>query len=449
MNPEDLSLLEAASAIRSGTLSPLEYVRSLLARIDQLDSRVQAWATVDREAVLAEAKQCEAEARQKQFRGPLHGIPVGIKDIFYTKGLRTTMGSVLFKDFVPDRDAEAVSRLRNAGAIILGKTVTTMFANLDPGPTRNPWNLNHTPGGSSSGSAAAVAARMCPAAIGTQTVGSVGRPGAFNGVVTIVPTQKTISLNGVFPLAWSLDHAGIFGRSVEDVEAMMDSLAQVEPMDHVAQWETGPSTSTAPSGKFRIGIVRDFFHEHATSETRATIDALAHKLAGSGFEVDEARLPEVFALSQPILRMIVRTEAASNHEKLFSRAPETYGPKLRTLIETGMLVEGVDYLRASRLRTRYQRAMAKLFDDFDALLTPAARGTAPEGIGSTGDPVMNGPWTLADFPTMTLPCALGGNGLPLGVQLSAPPFQERSLLELGKIVEAVVGFNSKPDITAA
>ena len=446
MNPEDLSLVEAASAIRSGTLSPLEYVRSLLARIDQLDSRVQAWVTVDREAVLAEAKQCEAEARKQQFRGPLHGIPVGIKDIFYTKGLRTTMGSVLFKDFVPDHDAEAVSRLRNAGAIILGKTVTTMFANLDPGPTRNPWNLNHTPGGSSSGSAAAVAARMCPAAIGTQTVGSVGRPGAFNGLVTIMPTQKTISLKGVFPLAWSLDHAGIFGRSVEDVEAMMDSLSQVEPMDHVARMETG---ATTPTGKFRIGIIRGFFYEHASDETRAMNDALAHKLAGSGFEVDEAHPPEVFDLSPQILRMIVRTEAASNHEKLFNNAPETYGPKLRALIETGMLVEGVDYLRARRLRTRYQRAMAKLFDDFDALLTPAARGTAPEGIGSTGDPVMNGPWTLADFPTMTLPCALGSNGLPLGVQFSAPPFQERSLLELGKIVEAVVGFNSKPSITAA
>ncbi len=437
MNPENLSLVEAASAIRSGALSPLEYVRSLLARIDQLDSRVQAWVTVDREAVLAEARQCETEARQKRFRGPLHGIPVGIKDIFYTKGLRTTMGSVLFKDFVPDHDAEAVSRLRNAGAIVLGKTVTTMFANLDAGPTRNPWNLNHTPGGSSSGSAAAVAARMCPAAIGTQTVGSVGRPGAFNGLVTIVPTRQTISLKGVFPLAWSLDHAGIFGRTVEDVEAMLYSMGDVE---------AGGST---PARKFRIGVIRGFFHDNANDETREVIDALARKLAGSGFEIDEVLLPEVFALAGPIIRAIVRTEAASVHENLFRAGAETYGPRIRTLIETGMLMEGVDYLRARRLRRQYQRAMGRLFENFDALLTPAARGTAPEGIDTTGDPVMNGPWTLADFPTMTLPCALGGNGLPIGMQLSAKPFQERLLLDLGRAVEAVVGFNAKPGIISA
>src|SRR4051812_44013978 len=192
MNLEDLSLIDAAAGIRSGDFSPVEYVRGLLGRIDEIDPRLQAWVTIDREKVLAEAGDCEREVRGKRFRGPLHGIPIGIKDIFYTKGLRTMMGSVLFKDFVPAEDAHAVERLREAGAIVLGKTVTTVFANLDPGPTRNPWNVEHTPGGSSSGSAAAVAAGMCPAALGTQTVGSVGRPAAFCGLPSLMPARQRI-----------------------------------------------------------------------------------------------------------------------------------------------------------------------------------------------------------------------------------------------------------------
>lgn len=437
MNPEDLTLVQAASAIRDGTLSPLDYARSLVERVERLDPRVQAWVTIDRDAVLSEAKQCEAEAQRKQFRGPLHGIPVGIKDIFYTKGLRTTMGSVLFRDFVPDRDAEAVSRLRGAGAIVMGKTVTTPFANLDPGPTCNPWNLGHTPGGSSSGSAAAVAARMCPAATGTQTVGSVGRPAAFNGIVSIVPTRETISLEGVFPLAWSLDHAGAFGRTVADVELMFHAMKRPQPDSPQAARRT-----------FRVGVIRGFFYENATPETRSLNDGLAGKLAKSGFDIGETVLPGIFALGQPILRAILRTEAAAIHEQLFRSAPASYGPKLRTVIETGMLMDGVDYIRARRLRRQYQRDMAKLFEKFDVLMTPAAPGTAPEGIGTTGDPVMNGPWTLANFPTMTLPYALGSNGLPIGVQLSGPTLQEPLLLEVARAVEAVVGFRQRPSISA-
>lgn len=319
----------------------------------------------------------------------------------------------------------------------MGKTVTTMFANLDPGPTRNPWNLGHTPGGSSSGSAAAVAARMCPAAIGTQTVGSVGRPAAFNGIVSIVPTRETISLAGVFPLAWSLDHAGAFGRSVADVELMFDAMKRSQPGI--------PQTARRI---FRIGLVRGFFYENATAEARSLNDRLADKLAGSGAEVEEAALPGIFALGPLILRAIVRTEAAAIHEQLFRSAPASYGPKLRTLIETGMLMEGVDYLRARRLRRQYQRDMTRLFEKFDAIMTPATPGTAPEGIGTTGDPVMNGPWTLANFPTMTLPNALGSNGLPIGVQLSGPPLQEPLLLEIAKAVESVAGFSARPSTSA-
>src|SRR5262245_51483841 len=358
MNPEGLSLSEAASAIRTSTLSPVDYVEALFAVMDRVESRVQAWVTIDRERVLAEARRCEAEARSGKLRGPPHGVPLGIKDIFYTQGLRTSRGSSIFKDFVPDCDARAVTRLKDAGAIVLGKTVTTVFANLDPGPTRNPWNLEHTPGGSSSGSAAAVAARMCPAAIGTQTVGSVGRPGAFCGVTSLVAPQQRVSLKHVFPLAWSLDHAGAFARSVADIEMMLEAMAE------------SPITQAVVRPPFRIGLVRDFFYENATEEARSLNDRLANRLASEGFHVEEARLPAIFDLHQSILRTILRTETSAIHERLFAEHSETYGPKLRTLIETGMLVPGNAYVRARRLRRIYQRNMAELFGKFDVLMTP-------------------------------------------------------------------------------
>jgi len=433
MNPETLTLTAASQAIRDGRLSPIDYVQALLARIDRVEPRVRAWVTVDREGVLAEARRCEEEARRKQFRGPLHGIPIGVKDLFYTKGLRTTAGSEVFHDFVPSEDARAVQRVKAAGAIILGKTVTTMFANLDPGPTRNPWNPAHTPGGSSSGSAAAVAARMCPAAIGSQTIGSVGRPAAFCGISSLVPTQRRIGLSRTWPLAWSLDHVGILGRSVADLEIMLDAMS-----------ESAVERARRPKA-YRIGIIRDYFYAHATEEARSLNDALANKLGGAGFQVEEAHLPAIFEVAPATLRTIIRAETASVHEQVFPPNRHLYGPKIRAVVETGMLIDASDYVRARRIRRKYQSEMAKLFERFDALMTPAAPGTAPD-LSTTGDPVMNGPWTLADFPAMTLPHALSANGLPIGVQLSGPPLQEGLLLELAKAVEAVIGFQAQPSL---
>ncbi len=433
MNPETLTLTAASQAIRDGRLSPIDYVQALLARIDRVEPRVRAWVTVDREGVLAEARRCEEEARRKQFRGPLHGIPIGVKDLFYTKGLRTTAGSEVFHDFVPSEDARAVQRVKAAGAIILGKTVTTMFANLDPGPTRNPWNPAHTPGGSSSGSAAAVAARMCPAAIGSQTIGSVGRPAAFCGISSLVPTQRRIGLSRTWPLAWSLDHVGILGRSVADLEVMLDAMSE------------SAVERTRRSKAYRIGIIRDYFYAHATEEARSLNDALANKLGGAGFQVEEAHLPAIFEVAPATLRTIIRAETASVHEQVFPPNRHLYGPKIRAVVETGMLIDASDYVRARRIRRKYQSEMAKLFERFDALMTPAAPGTAPD-LSTTGDPVMNGPWTLADFPAMTLPHALSANGLPIGVQLSGPPLQEGLLLELAKAVEAVIGFQAQPSL---
>jgi aspartyl-tRNA(Asn)/glutamyl-tRNA(Gln) amidotransferase subunit A len=433
MNLENLTIVEAAGAIREGKLSPLDYAQALLSRIDNVESRVQAWFTVNREAVLSEARKCEAEAHNGQFRGPLHGIPIGIKDIFYTKDLRTTMGSPVFANFIPHHDARAVARLKEAGAIILGKCATTMFANLDPSPTRNPWNPAHTPGGSSSGSAAAVAARMCPGAVGSQTLGSVGRPAAFNGVASLVPTQRRVSLEHVFPLAWSLDHVGFFGRSVADLELMLDVTAE--------------SSIEKPALRrpVRLGIVRQFFYEKASSETRSAIDAVAGKLQSASFQVEEVGLPDIFGAAQAALRVIVRSEAASNHAELFGEHRESYGRKIRALVETGMLLDAASYVRARRIRRKYQREVAPILERFDAVITPAAIGTAPD-LSSTGDPVMNSPWTLADVPIVTLPCTIGASGLPLGVQLSAAPLHEGLLLAVAKAIEGVINFQERPNL---
>jgi aspartyl-tRNA(Asn)/glutamyl-tRNA(Gln) amidotransferase subunit A len=435
MNLKELSLVDAASAIRDGSLSPLEYVQGLLARVDEVEPRVKAWTTIDREAVLADAKQLELEARKKQFRGPLHGIPVGVKDIFYTKNLRTTMGTAAFADFVPGYDASVVKKLRHAGAIIMGKCVTTVLIFLDPGPTRNPWNTEHTPAGSSSGSAAAVAAGMCPVSIGSQTVGSVGRPGAFNGVVSVMPTQSRVSLAGAFPLAWSLDHVGAFSRSVADLEVLLESLSD-SPM---------PTAARQTGHKYRIGVIRGFFHEKADAESKAGIDGLADKLSDAGFHVQEIQPPAIFDLHQAIIRTIVRSEAASTHEKLIREKPEAYGPKLRDLVQMGQLIDAMSYLRARRIRRLYQRDMAQLFGHCDVLLTPGAPGPAPAGM-ATGDPVMQAPWTLADLPTMTLPYGLSANGLPLGVQLSAAPLHESLLMQAAKAIESVIGFRARPKL---
>ena len=435
MNLEALTLVQASNAIQSGSLSPLDYVQALLQRVDAVEPHVHAWTTIDRESVLSEARQLETEARRKQFRGPLHGIPVGVKDIFYTRNLRTTIGTTAFADFVPTYDAAVVKKLRHAGAIIMGKCVTTVLIFLDPGPTRNPWNTNHTPGGSSSGSAASVAARMCPVSIGSQTVGSVGRPGAYNGVVSMMPTQSRVSMAGAFPLAWSLDHVGLFSRGVSDMEPLLESLSESPMPGH-------PKIATA--AKIRIGVVRGFFYEKADADSRKGIDALAARLSAAGLHVAEATMPGIFDIHHAILRTILRSEAAAVHSRLIADKPNAYGPKLRDLVQLGMLIDATDYLRARRIRRHYAREMSQLFDHFDVLLTPAAPGPAPEGIGATGDPVMQAPWTLADFPTITLPSGLASNGMPLGIQLSAAPFHERLLLEAAGAIEPVIGFHEEP-----
>ena len=289
----ELTASEMAQRVRQRECSPVTLVDALLQQIDRLEPKIEAWVTLDRAGALATAKRLEEEAQRGHVQGPLHGVPIGIKDIYYTAGIKTTCGSRIFSDQVPSYDATTVARLKQAGAIILGKTVTTEFATADPGPTRNPWHLDHTPGGSSSGSAAGVAARMIPAALGSQTGGSIQRPAAYCGVFGLKPTHGRVSNYGVFPVSWCLDRMGPLARSVTDIALVLQVLAGHEPMD--------PSTSRSPVPDYlqavqraerppRLGLVREFYLERADPELRAHTEAVAERLGRAGATVEEVKL---------------------------------------------------------------------------------------------------------------------------------------------------------------
>ncbi len=446
--PYDLGISEIASQIRKRQLSPVVLIESLFKRIDSLESSLHAWVTVDRRRVLEEARRYEREVNSGKVRGPLHGVPIGVKDIYYTAGLKTAAGSKIFADFVPAYDAEAVGRLKEAGAVILGKTATTEFAFLDPAPTRNPWNPEHTPGGSSSGSAAAVAARMCPAALGTQTAGSVLRPAAFCGVVGFKPTYDRISRQGIFPLSWNLDHVGFFTRCVGDATILLAVLADNDPEHPLPK---GPVKDSSPSlrGSRRpphIGLVREFYQQNSEAQVWKNTDEVVRKLKSAGARIEDAKMPASFAEVQDTLPTIMRVEAASFHETLWAKHKKTYGPKLRELIETGLRIPGVDYLRAQKIKRLFRREMDGVFEHFDALLTPATSSPAPAGLSSTGNAWFQVPWTLAGLPAVSLPSGLSKEKLPLGVQLVGAGFADEKLLASAAWCEKNLRISLSPEL---
>ena len=279
----ELSVVEAAAQIREGTLSPVALAEALLTRIAALNGDLQAWVTIDRDAVLSAAREREAEVQRGDPLGLIHGVPVGLKDIFYTEGMLTACGSKVYADFVPEFDATSVANIKAAGGIIMGKAVTTEFASSDPSPTRNPWNLEHTPGGSSSGSSAAVAARMVPAALGSQTGGSTCRPAAYNGIVGVKPTYGRISRYGVAPLSWSLDHVGILTRTVADAALMLTVLSGADDNDPGSLREPVPDFSAQMAEHDRpprIGLVRQYYRDYATPEMWAHTEASGQSTGG-------------------------------------------------------------------------------------------------------------------------------------------------------------------------
>ncbi len=445
--PYTLTVAEVAALIRQGDLSPVGLIESCLRRIDELEPKLKAWVTIDRDTILAEAGRLEEEGKQGKFRGLLHGIPVGIKDIYYTAGIKTTAGSSLLADFVPQYDATAVARLKQAGAIILGKAVTTEFAVLDPSVTRNPWNLEHTPGGSSSGSAAAIAARMCPAALGSQTGGSTLRPAAYCGIVGLKPTYGRISCYGVIPVAESLDHVGIFARTVTDTALLLQVLAGHDPQDSNSSQLSVPDYSRGLGNLQRpplIGVVQGFFFDRATEEVRAHTQATAERLAQAGAQVKEIPLPESFAPVPDALMTMLSVEAAQYHQDSFQEHRDQYSPKLSALLDQGLATPAVQYVHTRQAQRQFRQDMTEVLSQWDAILCPSTPAPAPRDLNTTGDPAFNGPWTFAGLPAIGLPSGLSASGLPMAVQLVGAPFAEERLLAVARWCEEVLGFTLEP-----
>ena len=431
MEPYELTIAQASALIAAGELSPVALMESLLGRIHRLEPGLKAWVTLDPEAALKAARDSERLLERGGPAGPLHGIPVGVKDIFYTAGVRTTACSRVYADFVPAYDAACVARFKQAGAIMLGKTVTTEFAYADPPPTINPWNPARTPGGSSSGSAVGVAARMCPAALGSQTVGSVLRPAAYNGVVGLKPTYGRISLYGVFSLAWSLDTVGVLTRSVEDAAIMLQAMAGHDPRDPVSSTQPVPDYRAALNsigGPPRIGLVRGPFEQRAVEDVRAHTAQVVRKLADAGAVVEEVELPRSFAAHEDALALTVPAEAAAFHKETFAPDPSRYGPIIRNTLQQGLETSAVDYLLAQRVRIAFREELREVMRGVDVLLTPSTPAAAPADLSTTGDRRFQGPWTAAGVPAISLPTGLDTDGMPLGIQLLSPWFTEERLL---------------------
>ncbi|HIF43278.1 MAG TPA: amidase, partial [Dehalococcoidia bacterium] len=391
----ELSATELARQIRERIITPVEVAQSLLDRIDALEPQLDAWVRVDRETVLADAQQRQDELESGEETGPLQGVPIGIKDIYNIAGIPTTAGSKVYADYVPDETAVTINLLQKAGAIMLGKTVTTEFACLDPSHTKNPWNPAHTPGGSSSGSAVSVAARMCPIAMGSQTVGSVLRPASYNGIVGLKPTYGRVSRRGVVPVSWSLDTVGWMGRTVEDMALLLQVMAGPDEEDPVAsRLPADDYVSGLESGKPpRIGLITTLFMEESDAETQKKTRETLAKFTAAGATVVELTLPESFNTAFEDQLLIMGSEAAAFHKPMYEKQAQDYRPKLREMLRQGLETDAVTYSRALERRVRFSADMRVLADQVDVLLTPSTPTAPLADLTNTGDTRFQGPWT--------------------------------------------------------
>lgn len=430
-----LGLGEVLDQLRAGSLASAEYTQALLARIARLEPRVQAWAWCDADAALAHARAADARLSAGHRPGALHGIGVGIKDIFDTRGVPTEMGSLLYRGNLPARSAAAVETLEAAGGFVLGKTVTAELAFYTPGKTRNPWNLTHTPGGSSMGSAAAVAAGMTPAALGTQTNGSVIRPAAFCGVVGFKPTAGRIARHGVLRFSDTLDQIGVFTRSVADAALLATVLAGEERTNG----ESAPD-NYAP----RLAAIRSPVWDRASAPQQALHQDMALRLRAAGATVEERELPAAFAEAHAVHRTIMWYEGARALAPLQDRDRSALSGATNALIDEGLAISGATYEAALRARRALQAELEAHLADWDAVLTPPTCGEAPATLEHTGDPAFCTIWTLCGVPVVTLPAALGPFRLPLGIQLVGGTLRDGELLDAARWCEHVIGFSERP-----
>ncbi len=441
---ELVSIAEAGERFRAGSLCPSDLVEQCLERIERFDGRVHAWVVVDKEAALRTAHELDRELAAGRDRGPLHGIPVGVKDIIDVASLPTQAGSPLRRGHVAAADAPLVAALRKAGAVVLGKTVTVEFACFDPSPSRNPWSpgLRHTPGGSSSGSAVAVALGMCLGALGTQTGGSLVRPASYCGVATLKPTYGRCSLDGVVPVSYHLDHPGPLARRVADLAAVYGAMRPEEGRPCQALCDEMDASAVAP----RLGRVRGFFAEEADAVVREAFGAAIGKLSGRGAAIHDVPLPDYFADVLAVHGRVMAVEAAAWHRDQFAAHRDEYGPKITSLLDEGLATSGVDYAAAlDRLRC-VRRHAADLLDGLDALIMPATDTTAPPTLDTTGDKKFQAPWSCSGLPVVSLPCGLAADGMPAAIQFIGRPDGEWELLRVARWCEERFDFAQVPPL---
>ncbi len=439
-NLHALSATDAARQIRDGVISSEQLLDACLARVRETDAEVQAWAFLDADHALRQARAADEWRLGGRPTGPLHGVPVGIKDIIDTADMPTENGSVLHAGRTPSRDATVVASLRAAGAVIMGKTVTTEFATRAPGKTRNPHNPAHTPGGSSSGSAAAVAAGMVPLALGSQTGGSTIRPASYCGVYGFKPTHGLIPRHGMFRLSRTLDHVGLFARTIEDLALLAEQLVShderdpdTRPRAHIPYREVALEEPPLPP---MFAFVRTARWAQVDDDAREAFAELTDLL---GARVEPLELSDAAAEAFEWHRVIMDAEMAANLGREWDMGHDRLSVSLRARLESGHSVRALDYLRALARVPALNDSFDELFAQrYDAILTPAATGTAPRGLDSTGDPAFCTLWTLCGMPALSVPLMQGANGLPLGIQLVGPRHGDARLLRTARWLVAAV-----------
>ncbi len=413
-----LSALAAAARIGSGLLSSRELVTACLGRIEASDANIGAWAHLDPENALAQADALDRIRQKGLPMGPLHGVPVGIKDIFDTAGMPTEFGSKIHRGRQPDRDCAAVARLRDAGAVIMGKTVTTEFAFLNPADTRNPHDASRTPGGSSSGSAAAVAAGHVPLALGSQTNGSTVRPASFCGIYGFKPSYGVISRSGVLETSVTLDQVGLFARTLEDVAALCDVVAGYDPRDKASY--PYPRPQCLHGARAQVPAKPDLayfdlpYRDLMSSDATNGLDEVLERL---GDRVKKYPAPDMFSRAIDCHRIIHEYEIARNLEREIAEHWDDISDTLKPVLERGRALSSKEYTEAVQLVATARAEFADMFNDIDAVITVGAAGEAPLRTSGTGDPVFCTIWTFCGLPSVSLPLLAGSQGLPIGLQL--------------------------------
>jgi aspartyl-tRNA(Asn)/glutamyl-tRNA(Gln) amidotransferase subunit A len=458
MSPDTLahaSIAELGKRFRRKEVSPVELVKTLLARIERLDPSLHCFVTLTAERALAEAQAAEAKLRRGETASPLLGIPVGYKDIYATRGVLTTAGSAVLADWVPDVDATCVTKLQQAGAVMMGKLITHEFAMGIQLPghryaaAKNPWNVEHMPGGSSSGSGAALAAGLLAGATGSDTGGSIRGPAAFCGIAGLKPTYGRVSRAGVVTLSWTLDHTGPMARTVEDCALMLQALAGHDPAD--------PASSPRPVDDYvtplgqgarglRVGVPRAYFFEGVDPEGGAAFEQSMRTLERLGATVREVEIPSIH--TAPAFMVILLAEAFAYHERDLRERPRLYGDVLRERFQAGALFTAGEYVQAQRLRSRLRADMNDVLRTVDVLATPTMLGPAASFVKAFdpdfGFPKSNtAPFNAAGLPALALPCGFASSGLPLSLQLAGRAFDEATVLRVGHAYQQATDWHTR------